>query len=172
MAYDPRLGHLFMFEEADLTANGRGQLSQEQERGFAVTVGIMKSREAKASIALVIIFAAVIALVVVAIANTPGGGLGCGIVAGAILTWILGIILFFRRRGRRLTRAFEEHRILTAEGPLNIRTTVTETWFAHVGRARFAVELYQAQGLEEDAAYRVHYLEAPDGDIPLSIERA
>lgn len=172
MAFDPRLGHLFMFDEADLSANGRGELSLEQERSFGATVQVMKSGAAKASIALVLIFAAVIALVVVAIANTPGGGLAGGVVAGGILTWILAIILFFRHRGRRLTRAFEEHRILTAEGPLTIRTTVTETWFAHVGRARFAVERYQAEGLEEDAAYRVHYLEAPDGDIALSIERA
>lgn len=171
MAYDHRLGERFMFEEADLEANRRGEVSDEQARGFAQTAQVMRRGAARSKVVLVVVFLVVIALVVAAISATPGGGLTAGIVAGVILAWILAIIAFFMRRGERLTQAFEEHRLLTAEGPLRIRTTATETWFAHVGEARFAVELYQAQAMEEGATYRVHYLDAPDGGIPLSLER-
>lgn len=171
MAFDPRLGERFMFEEADLEANGRGVVSDEQAHGFDQTVRAMRRGAARSRVILVIVFAIVIGLVVTGIAATPGGGLAAGIVAGAILAWILAIIVFFMRRGERLTHAFEERRVPTAEGPLSIRTTMTEAWFAHVGQARLAVELHQAQALEEGAGYRVHYLHAPDGGIPLSLER-
>jgi len=80
----------------------------------------------------------------------------------------LATMAFDPRLGERFM--FEEAD-LEAKGPLNIRTTVTETRFAHVGQARFAVELCQAEALEEGAGYRVHYLDAPDGGIPLSLER-
>jgi len=171
MAFDPRLGERFMFGEADLVANRDGRVSDEQARGFDATVEVMTRREPRVLIVLAVVFAVVIGVVVVAVANTPGGGLSGGVVAGVILAWIFAIILFFLHRGRRLTRAFAERRVLRAEGPLSIRTTSTGTWFAHVGQARFAVELLQAQALEEDAGYRVHYLDAPDGGIPLSLER-
>lgn len=171
MAYDPRLGERFMFEESDLEANRRGAVSPEQARGYDQVVRVMRRGAARSRVMLIVIFAIVIALVVVGVASTPGGGLEPGLIAGAILAWILLIIVFFMRRGQRLTRAFEERRVLTAEGPLSIRTSATETWYAHVGDARFAVELRQAQAMEEGAMYRVHYLDAPDGGIPLSLER-
>lgn len=171
MVFDPRLGERFMFEEADLEANRRGVVSDEQARGFEATARVMTRGAARSRVILTIVFAVVIALVVAGISATPGGGPAAGLVAGGILAWILLIVAFFMRRGKRLTRAFEEHRVLTAEGPLSIRTSVTETWYAHVGKARFAVELLQAQAMEEGAEYRVHYLEAPDGAIPISLER-
>lgn len=171
MAYDPRLGARFMFEESDLDANRRGEVSDEQARGFDQTVRVMRRGAGRSRVVLTIVFALVIALVVAGISATPGGGLAAGLVAGGILAWILLIITFFMRRGKRLTDAFEQRRLLTAEGPLSIGTSVTETWWAHVGQARFAVELLQAQAMEEGAPYRVHYLEAPDGAIPLSLER-
>lgn len=171
MVFDPRLGERFTFDEADVAANGRGEVSQEQARGFATTARVMRRREPRVLVMLAVVFIVVIALVVTAIASTPGGGLATGVVAGVILAWIFAIIAFFMRRGRRLTTAFEEHRVLTAEGPLSVRTTATQIWFAHVGQARFSVERYQAEVLEEDGAYRVHYLDAPGGGIPLSLER-
>ncbi len=171
MVFDPRLGELFMFEEADLEANGRGVVSEEQARGFDQTVRMMRRGAARSRVILVIVFALTIGAVVLGIAATPGGGPVAGVVAGAILAWILAIIVFFARRGRRLTTAFEERRVLTAEGPLSIGSTVTDTWLAKVGPARFGVELYQAEALEEGASYRVHYLAAPDGGIPISMER-
>lgn len=171
MVFDPRLGARFMFDADDLAANGRGELSAEQERMFSTTVRVMRTRERRVGWSLVVVFSIVIAGVVLAVVTTPGGSLAGGLVAGGALAWILGIIAFFRRRGRRMTQALDERRMLTAEGPLNVRTSATGTWYAHVGAARVGIDRYQSEVLEEDGLYRVHYLDAPDGSIPLSIER-
>ncbi len=172
MAYDPRLGDRFMFDAEDLAANTRGAVSAEQARMLDATAGVMARREPRVMGMLGVVFLIVIAAVVVGLAATPGGGATGGIVAAVILAWILAIVLFFMRRGRRLRHTMEERDVLTAEGPLSIRTTATGTWYAHVGPARFSVDRYQSEVLQEDARYRVHYLDAPDGGIPLSLERA
>lgn len=171
MAFDPRLGERFFFDADDLEANNRGHVSASQEQGFDQVVAYNRRRDPKVTAFLVILFAGVIALVAVGIANTPGGSLAGGAVAAGILAWILAIIVFFRRRGRRLTTAFEQKRVLTAEGPLSIGSTMSDTWRAEIGPARFDIELDQAEALEEGASYRVHYLAAPDGAIPISMER-
>ena len=172
MAYVPAIGSRFLFDAEDLRANSEGRLSAEQERGLDATVAVMRRREPRVMVMLVIVFAAVIALVVVAIASTPGGDLTSGIVAGVILAWILGIIAFFRARGRRTREAMEARRLMVAEGPLSIATDSTMAWHATVGEARFGVELYQSQVLTEGSWYRVYYLRIPDGAMPLSLEPA
>ena len=151
MGFDPVLGGRFGFDADDLRANDEGRLSDEQERMLS---------------------AAAIAAVGVGIAATPGGGLASGIVAAAILAWILGLVAFFRSRGRRTREAMEQRRLRTAEGALAIRSDSTGTWWATVGGARFGVELLQAQAMTEGARYRVHHLDAPDGAVPLTLERA
>jgi hypothetical protein len=171
MAFDPRLGERFFFDSADLEANNRGVVSDAQEQGFEQIVRYNRRRDPKVTAFLVVLFAGAIALVVVGIARTPGGSLAGGAVAAGILVWILAIITFFRRRGRKLTAAFEQRRVLTAEGPLSIGGTISDTWRAEVGPARFGIELDQVEALEEGAVYRVHYLAAPDGAIPISMER-
>ncbi len=94
MAYDPRLGERFMFEESDLEANRRGAVSPEQARGYDQVVRVMRRGAARSRVMLIVIFAIVIALVVVGVASTPGGGLERCLIAGAILAWILLIIVF------------------------------------------------------------------------------
>jgi hypothetical protein len=172
VAYDPVLGNRFLFEREALEANGEGRLSEEQERLLDATVRVMRRREPRVKAMLVIVFAAVIALVVIAIAATPGGGLASGIVAGVILAWILGLIAFFRARGRRTREAMEMRRLLTAEGPLRIVSDSTQVWWANVGQARFSVDVHQADVLTEGERYRVHYIQLPDGAMPLSLESA
>jgi hypothetical protein len=120
---------------------------------------------------LIVVFAAAIAAVVVGIAVTPGGGLAGALVAGAALAWILGLVAFFRARGRRTREAMEIRRLRTSEGTLAIRSDATATWWATVGGARFGVERLQAEAMTEGARYRVHHLDTPDGAVPLSLER-
>lgn len=172
MAYDPVLGSRFLFEPEALEANGDGRLSAEQERMLDATVRVMRHREPRVKLMLIVVFAVVIALVVISIANTPGGGMAGGIVAGVILAWILGIIWFFRARGRRTREAMEMRRVLTAEGALRIVSDSTQVWWANVGEARFSVDRYQADVLTEGRRYRVHYIQLPDGAMPLSMEAA
>lgn len=54
---------------------------------------------------------------------------------------------------------------------VGIAGTISDTWRAEVGRARLGIEPDQAEALEEGASHRVHYLAAPDGAIPISMER-
>ena len=171
MGFDPVLGGRFGFDADDLRANDDGRLSDEQERMLAAAAAAMGRHERRTRVLLVVVFAAAIAAVAVGIASTPGAGLASGLVAAAILAWILGLVAFFRGRGRRTREAMETRRLRTAEGALAIRSDSTGTWWATVGGARFGVELLQAQAMTEGARYRVHHLDAPDGAVPLSLER-
>ena len=171
MGFDPVLGGRFGFDADDLRANDDGRLSDEQERMLAAAAAAMSRHERRTRVLLVVDFAAAIAAVAVGIASTPGAGLASGLVAAAILAWILGLVAFFRARGRRTREAMETRRLRTAEGALAIRSDSTGTWWATVGGARFGVELLQAQAMTEGARYRVHHLDAPDGAVPLSLER-
>lgn len=175
MTFDARIGSRFGFDEEDLAANGRGEVSAEQERMFAGAAAAMRRREPRVTIMLVVVFAATIAVVAIGIATTPGGADGSALagaaLAAGVIVALIALIAFFRRRGERLVRAMEERRVLTAEGPLNVRTDSTQTWYACIGEARIGVDRYQAEVLVEDAAYRVHYLDGPDGGLPLSLER-
>jgi hypothetical protein len=172
MAYDHRIGERFMFGAEDLAANGRGAVSAEQARILDATAGAMARREPRAMGMVGVAFLVAIVAVIVGLAATPGAGAAGGVVAAVILAWIMAIVLFFMRRGRGHHRAIQERDVLTAEGPLSIRTTSTGTWYAHVGPARFAVDRYQSEVLQEDARYRVHYIDTPDGGMPLSLERS
>jgi hypothetical protein len=138
---------------------------------LAAAAAAMGRHERRTRVLLVVVFAGAIAVLAAGIAVTPGGGLVPAIVAGAALAWILGLVAFFRARGRRTRLAMEERRLRTAEGTLTIASDPTQTWWATVGDARFGVELLQAQALTEGARYRVHHLAAPDGAVPLSLER-
>jgi hypothetical protein len=171
MAFDPVLGSRFGFDAEDLRANGDGHLSGEQERMLEAASAAMRRSERRTRILLVVVFGAAAALVAVAIAVTPGAGVAAGVVAGVALAWILGLVAFFRARGRRTREAMEAGRLRTSEGALSIATDATGTWWATVGGARFGVELLQAQAMEEGVRYRVHHLAAPDGAVPLSLER-
>ena len=163
MAFDPVLGSRFGFDADDLRANDEGRLSDEQERMLSAAATARARHEGRTRVLLVVVFAAAIAAV--------GVGVASGIVAAAILAWILGLVAFFRSRGRRTREAMEQRRLRTAEGALAIRSDSTGTWWATVGGARFGVELLQAQAMTEGARYRVHHLDAPDGAVPLSLER-
>jgi membrane protein implicated in regulation of membrane protease activity len=171
MRYDPVLGSRFGFDAEDLRANDDGRLSDEQERMLSAAASAMARHEGRTRVLLVVVFGAAIAAVAVGIAVTPGGGPASALVAAAILAWILGLVAFFRARGRRTREAVEQRRLRTSEGTLAIRTDSTGTWWATVGGARFGVELLQAQAMTEGARYRVHHLDAPDGAVPLSLER-
>lgn len=171
MAFDPVLGSRFNFDAEDLRANDEGRLSDEQDRMLATAARVMARHEGRTRVLLIVVFAAAIAAVAVGIAVTPGGGLAPAIIAAAILAWILGLVAFFRARGRRTREAMEQRRLRTSEGTLAIRSDATGIWWATVGGARFGVELLQAQAMTEGARYRVHHLDAPDGAVPLSLER-
>jgi hypothetical protein len=171
MAFDPVLGSRFGFDAEDLRANGDHRLSGEQERMLDAAAAAMRRGERRTRVLLVVVFGGAIALVAAGIAATPGAGVASGVVAGVALAWILGLVAFFRARGRRTREAMEARRLQTSEGALSIATDSTGTWWATVGGARFGVELLQAQAMEEGARYRVHHLAAPDGAVPLSLER-
>jgi hypothetical protein len=171
MGFDPVLGSRFAFDAEDLRANTDGRLSDDQDRMLAAAAAAMGRHERGTRVLLIVVFAGAIALLAAGIAATPGGGLVPAIVAAAILAWILGLVAFFRARGRRTREAMETRRLRTAEGTLSIASDSTQTWWATVGDARFGVELLQAQALTEGARYRVHHLQAPDGAVPLSLER-
>ena len=92
----------------------------------------MGRHERRTRVLLVVVFAGAIALLAAGIAATSGGGLVPAIVAAAILAWILGLVAFFRARGRRTREAMEQRRLLTAEGTLTIASDATATWWATV----------------------------------------
>ena len=171
MGYDPVLGSRFGFDAQDLRANDEGRLSAEQERMLAAAATAMRRHEGRTRVLLIVVFAGAIALVGAGIAATPGAGAAAGIVAAVALAWILGLVAFFRARGRRTREAMETRRLRTAEGTLSIASDATGWWRATVGDARFGVELLQAQAMTEGARYRVHHLDSPDGAVPLSLER-
>ena len=131
MGYDPVLGSRFDFDAEDLRANTDGRLSDEQERMLAAAAAAMGRHERRTRVLLVVVFAGAIALLAAGIAATPGGGLVPAIVAAAILAWILGLVAFFRARGRRTREAMEQRRLLTAEGPLTIASDSTTGWWRH-----------------------------------------
>lgn len=170
MAFDPLIGSRFGFTAEELAANRDGHLTAEQERLLDATV-VAYDRGARRSGRLVaVVFTVAIVLTAIAIAATPGGGLAAASLATVILTGVMAIILWAMARGQRTREAIRNRRLQTAEGPLNVRTTSTGGWYAHVGDARFGVELDQSQALREDGRYAVHYLALPDGAMPLSIE--
>ena len=140
MAFDPVIGGRFFFTAGDLDANRGGYLSAEQEHLLDVTV-VVQGRHARRSTWLVAAaFGLAIVLTGVAIGTTPGAGLASAAIAAVILAGVMGIVLWAVSRGRRTRQAMRDRRLRTAEG------------------------------LREDARYRVHYLELPDGAMPLSIE--
>ncbi len=171
MAFDPRLGHGFMFDEETLRANRQGRLTAQQEQLFDRTVTVMQRGRSRSLALVTVAFAVAIIATVLAISATPGGGTAAAAVAGGILLALFLLVAVFMRRAARTTQAFADRRVREAQGALSITTDSTGTWWARVGDARFGVELDQAQALTEGARYRVAYLLIPDGAVPLSLER-
>lgn len=170
MAFDPLIGGRFGFTAEELAANRGGYLTTEQEHLLDVTVDAYDRGARRSGRLVAVVLVVAIVLTAIAIAAAPGGGLDAASLATVILTGIMAIILWAMRRGQRTRDAFRDRRLQTAEGPLNVRTTSTGGWYAHVGDARFGVELDQSEVLREDGRYAVHYLALPDGAMPLSIE--
>lgn len=170
MGFDPVIGDRFGFSAEDLDANRGGSLSAEQERLLDVTVGVQERQARRSTWIVAVIMAFAIVLTGIGIAATPGAGLAAAAVAAVLLAWVMGLILWAMARARRGREAMHDRRLQLAEETLNVRTTSTGHWYAHVGPARFGVDLYQSQALREDGRYRVHYLQLPDGAMPLSIE--
>jgi len=170
VAFDPVIGSRFGFTAEDLEANRGGRLSDAQNRLLDATVTAYDRGARRSGRLVAVVFTLAIVLTAIAIAATPGGGLAAASIATVILTGVYMIVMWAMARGRRARGAIRDRRLLTAEGVLNVRTSSTGTWYAHVGAARFSVELDQSQALREDGRYAVHYLALPDGAMPLSIE--
>lgn len=170
MAFDPVIGSRFFFTAEDLDANRDGRLSAEQERLLGVTVDVQERHAHRATWMVAVVMGLAIVLTGIALAATPGGGPAAVAVAAVILAGVMGLVLWAMARGRRTREALRGRRLQLAEGTLRVRTTSTGHWRARVGAADFGVELDQAQALREDGRYRVHYLQLPDGAMPLSIE--
>ncbi len=170
MAFDPVIGSRFGFTADDLEANRDGRLTDEQTRLLDATVTAYDRGARRAGRLVAVVFTLAIVTTAIAIAATPGGGLAAASLATVILTGVFMIVMWAMAGGRRARGAIRDRRLRTAEGVLTVRTSSTGTWYAHVGDARFGVELVQAQSLREDGRYVVHYLTLPDGAMPLSIE--
>lgn len=174
MPFDRRLGALFVFSAADLAANRRGELSDEQRRLVGATLrgtrrGLRRGR------VLITVAVLVAAAAAVAISRSPGGGGGGAlplVIAAAILAIMFIAVRIAQRSWSRTVDAAETATMVTTEGPFTWTTSFGEVWIGTIGAARFGVDRAQVDALEGDHRYRVHFLPwRNDLAWVLSIER-
>jgi uncharacterized membrane protein len=173
MAFDRRLGRAFVFTAEDLTANRRGELSDDQ-RAMRRNTGAARRRHGRRATVWVVLACAAAAVAVVLVGRaTPGTGTGTIAVTLGIVAVFAVVLIFLARLNRRSADAIEAAVPLHVEGPLELDWAVLlEVWILIVGGVRFQADRLQYESVEQGASYSIHYLPAPEGPWILSIERS
>jgi hypothetical protein len=178
VAFDPRLGDAFSFDADDLAANREGRLSSSQELILGNAAAIARRGEPwrRAMVAAALLFAAVAAGI--AIAQTPGSGVGSGVVAGVILAGVGGGMVVALGKARSRRAMLEERTLHTTRAALKLKPTGMgatgggSTWRAQIGQVTFLVDARKLEALHEGERYRIHFLRRGAETMPLSLERA
>lgn len=174
MAYDPRLGEEWGFSAEDLAQNTAGRLTAEQIEGFRRTVAMNRRYSRRGGIMVTVFLGAGAALVAYALATQPGGTDRLAILVPVVMfAWMLLLLWFVSRRGRRMNRMFQEHRLRGAEGVLRTSPGMGDdgtSWIARFGDVRFEIDAIRHGLLEDGRRYRVNYLESGRERLLLTLE--
>ena len=173
MAYDPRLGDAFVFDEVDLAANRAGELSPDQALIRRNTVSATE-RHGRRSVVMVVIAAVAAAVsVVMVVRATPGAGVGTLLTGLGIVAALTVVLTVLARRNRVLAAGMARARLAHVEGAMDADwEAMMETYVLIVGGVRFRVDRLQYESVTPGARYAVHYLEGgPHGPWLLSLER-
>ena len=169
MAYDPKLGRLFLFDAEDLQANLAGRLSASQAQGFAAAAS---SGRRRTRVVLPIFGLLLGGTVVLAAANSGPDTAAALAVVGVMVTFLVLLVGFFARRQGHTEAVHADGRVYTIEGPFEYDPSLDGTWRIRVGEFTFGVELLQYEGLDADATYRFAFLPTEPNATLLSLERA
>lgn len=170
MAFDPRLGTAFNFDETDLEANGAGWLTPDQDTIRRNTVRVHERGARRGGLVLGVAIGAAAVAIAVGLAKTPGSDPGVAILAYGMLAAIAGLALGFRRHSARATRAMAAAELAHAEGAFSWESDLNSRWWGIIGDARFPLSRDQEELLVTGADYRVHYLTGDHAWV-MSIER-
>jgi uncharacterized membrane protein YphA (DoxX/SURF4 family) len=166
VAFDPRLGRAFAFDEEDLRANRDGVLSAGQRLVYGTAAGAFRrmARRNRIQAGALVAGAAVAAWLGVA----GAAGVVPWIVAvGLVLAALVALVL--AARSRRAAEALEAGRVERAEGELEVGAGAVPV--ATVGGIRFAMEPGAAEVMEPGARYRVCFLPTGSPVALLAVER-
>lgn len=175
MAYDPELGRVFLFDEADLEANRSGRLSEEQERMQKAGVAGLR-RHARFSRRMVIVLILVVLAVVLVMSQVVPGGPALGstemlIIVGIILAFG-ALMLLLGRKNSTIADSVERSELQTVEGPIEWDSDIlVGSDVLVVQKVRFRVDRLLAQTVEVGATYSVHYMQSVVGPTIISLER-
>jgi hypothetical protein len=156
------------FTEADLAANRAGTLSEAQR------LNVQRwSREMRvASFTAWGVFATIIAVLgVIVVIGAPQAALP----VGAVLAAVMLIVSFFVGLGLRRASEVASGRVRIAEGVAakqikrHDKSHLTR-YYVTIGEVRFQLAKGLFDVLDEDAGYRVYYIQNPPPHIVLSIE--
>lgn len=168
--FDPAVGRAFNFTREDLETNRRGELSADQAAMWSSARTAARRHRRRAGIWVPAVFV-VAAVVVAGGISATGGSAVAAAVAGVLLAWVGGLLMWGLRRNREAEEALSDGRPRSAEGPFEWTTTSGGFWVGTVGDARFGVDRLATEALEVGAVYRVNWLPAPQGAWVLSVER-
>lgn len=165
--FDRKLGRAFTFDAEDLEANRRGRLSANQSLMFANAVRIGARRERRVL--------PIVGILLLAVAGTAVAESGAALVpvavVGVMSTFMVVLVLGFRRRDLASRRAMTAGVVETIEGPWELDTSLDGTWRVRVAGRLIGADLLAVQSLADGREYRFYVLKQDGLLAALSVER-